>query len=49
MEVINSNQSMFLPFWYILDDMFLTHETVDWVECISQTLITLKFNFKDAI
>jgi hypothetical protein len=32
-----------------LDDMFLTHEIVDWIECIGQTLILLKFDFKDVI
>lgn len=32
MEVIDLNQSSFLPLRFILDNIMLTHETIDWAE-----------------
>jgi hypothetical protein len=45
MEVIDANQTTFLPLRYILDNVLLTHETIDWAKKSKQDLIFLKLDF----
>lgn len=48
MNVINLEQSAFLPLRFILDNLLLTHETMTWVEQSSQPLLFLKLDFSKA-
>jgi hypothetical protein len=42
MEVINSDHYAFLPLRYVLNNVFLTRETIDKVRCSKQDSILLK-------
>lgn len=48
MEVISSDQSAFLPLMFILDNILLTHKTIDWADHTGQPLIFLKLDFSKA-
>lgn len=48
MEVISFDQSAFLPMRLILDNIMLTHETMDWANHTGQPLIFLKLDFSKA-
>lgn len=48
MEAISQNQSTFLPFRFILNNILLIHETITWVKKSKQPLILLKLNFPKA-
>jgi hypothetical protein len=48
MEIISLDQSAFLPMQFILDNILLTHETMEWVEHSNQPLIFLKLDFSKA-
>lgn len=48
MEMISFDQSAFLPMRLILDNILLTHETIDWAEHTKQPLIFLKLDFSKA-
>jgi hypothetical protein len=48
METIDQNQSMFLPFRFILNNILLTHETIAWAKKSKQPLVFLKLDFSDA-
>lgn len=45
MEIIDFNQSAFLPMRYILDNILLTHKVMDWAAQSGQPLIFLKLDF----
>jgi hypothetical protein len=47
-EVINSNQFGFLPIRFILDNIFLTHETIHHARSYAQPLMFLKVDFSKA-
>ncbi len=49
MEVINSDHYAFLPLRYILDNVFLTRETIDKVRCFKQDSILLKLEFANKV
>lgn len=48
MEIISPDQSAFLPMRYILDNLFLTHETIDFAKSSKQPLLFLKLDFSKA-
>jgi hypothetical protein len=48
MEIIDFDQSAFLPMRFILDNIMLTHETMEWAEHSNQPLIFLKLDFSKA-
>jgi len=48
MEVIDRDQIAFSPFRFILDNVFLANETIDWAQHINQPLVVLKLNFAKA-
>jgi hypothetical protein len=48
MEIISQDQSAFLPLRFILDNILLTHETIDWAEHSGQLLVFLKLDFSKA-
>jgi hypothetical protein len=48
MDVINQDQSTFLPFRFILNNILLTHETISWAKRSKQPLAFLKLNFSKA-
>jgi hypothetical protein len=48
MEVISSDQSAFLPLRFILDNIFLTHETIAHAKKSNQPLVFLKLDFSKA-
>lgn len=48
MEVINFDQSAFLPMRFILDNLLLTQETMAWAEQSNQALLFLKLDFSKA-
>jgi hypothetical protein len=48
MEVINSDQKKFLLLICILNNVFLTHETIDWVRHSKQNMILLRLDFVNA-
>jgi hypothetical protein len=48
MEVISSNQSTFMPMRFILDNIFLTHETIHYAKQSQQPLLFLKLDFSKA-
>jgi hypothetical protein len=47
-EVINPDQSVFLSMRYILDNIVLTQETVNWAKTSQQPLVLLKLDFAKA-
>ena len=47
-EVINHDQSAFLPMCFILDNILLTHETISHAQHSSQPLLFLKLEFSKA-
>jgi hypothetical protein len=44
MELIDGDQTTFLPLGYKLDNMLLEHETIDWARCTRQKIIYLKLD-----
>jgi hypothetical protein len=48
MEVISPDQSAFLPLRFILDNIFLTHETITHAKKSRQPLVFLKLDFSKA-
>ena len=48
MEIINFDQSVFLPMRFILDNILLTSKTMAWAEQTSQPFIFLKLDFSKA-
>jgi hypothetical protein len=48
MEIISPDQSAFLPLRFILDNILLTHETMEWATHSDQPLIFLKLDFSKA-
>jgi hypothetical protein len=48
MEVISADQSAFLPMRFILVNILLIHETIDWATFSCQPLIFLKLDFSKA-
>lgn len=48
MDIISPDQSAFLPTRFILDNIFLTHETMDWASHSNQALIFLNLDFSKA-
>jgi hypothetical protein len=48
MEVINHDQSAFLPMRFILNNIFFTHEIIQWAKKSKQSLIFLKLDFSTA-
>ena len=44
-EVIDSDQTAFLPLRFILDNIILTHELIQWVKELCQEFIFLKLDF----
>jgi hypothetical protein len=46
--MINSNQNIFLLPICILNNVFLTHETIDWARHSKQDMILLKLDFVNA-
>ena len=47
-NVISSKQSAFLPLRYILDNVLLQYETIEWIKDSDQDLIFLKLDFMKA-
>jgi hypothetical protein len=48
MEVISPNQSAYLPMRYILNSIYLTHETIAYAKQSHQPLLFLKLDFSKA-
>jgi hypothetical protein len=48
MEAISQDQSVFLPFRFILNNILLIHETIAWVEKSKQLLVFFKLDFSKA-
>lgn len=48
MDVINIEQTTFLPLRFILDKIVLTHETLQWAKKSIQPTIFLKLDFSKA-
>jgi hypothetical protein len=48
MEVISHDQSVFLPMRFILNNIFFTHQTIQWAKKSKQSLIFLKLDFSKA-
>lgn len=48
MEVISLDQSAFIPFRYILNNIMLTHETMHWANHSKQPTVFLKLDFSKA-
>lgn len=48
MEIISFNQSALLPMRFLLDNILLTHETLDWALHSGQPVIFLKLDFSIA-
>lgn len=48
MEMIDVDQSAFLPLRLIMDNIMLTYETIAWAEHSKQPLIFLKLGFTKA-
>jgi hypothetical protein len=48
LEVISPDQSAFLPRCYILDNIVLTQETINWAKTSNQPLVLLKLDFAKA-
>jgi hypothetical protein len=43
------DQTSYLPLKYILDNVLLAHETIDWGKRTKQLLVLLKFDFAKAL
>jgi hypothetical protein len=48
MEVISPDQSAFLPMRYILSNIVLTQETLNWAKTSKQLLLMMKLDFTKA-
>jgi hypothetical protein len=48
MKLIDGDQTTFLPLGYIVDNMLLAHETIDWARCTRQEIIYFKLDFAKA-
>jgi hypothetical protein len=48
LEIINNDQTTFLSLIFILDNVFLPHERIDWAKKFNQPLVLLKINFAKA-
>jgi hypothetical protein len=48
MEVISLDQSTFLPMRFILDNILMTQETLEWADYSNQPLLFLKLDFSKA-
>jgi hypothetical protein len=49
MEVVDTNQTTFLPIMkYILDNILLVQETINWAQLFNQPLVFLKLDFVKA-
>ncbi len=48
MDVNNQDQSTFLPFKFILNNILLTHEIISWAKRSKQSFMFLKLNFSKA-
>ena len=48
MEVMSFDQLAFLPMRFILDNILLTHEIMEWAKYTGQPLIFLKLDFSKA-
>jgi hypothetical protein len=48
MEIISPDQSAYLPLRFILDNILLTHETLEWADFSNQPLVFLKLDFSKA-
>ncbi|CAK9190057.1 unnamed protein product [Sphagnum troendelagicum] len=48
MQVISQDQSAFLPFRYILNNILLTHETITWAKKFKQPPVFFKLDFSKA-
>ena len=48
LEVISMDRSAFMPLYFILDNIMLKHETIDWTKCSKQPLLFLKLDFAKA-
>lgn len=46
--IVSEDQSAFLPLRFILDNILLTHETIDWAKHSEQPLLFLKLDFSKA-
>jgi hypothetical protein len=47
-EVIDSDQTTFLPLRFILENSMLTHESIQWAKESRQVAIFIKFDFSKA-
>jgi hypothetical protein len=47
-NIISEDQSVLLPLRYILDNVLVTHETIQWARETGQDLVLLKLDFKKA-
>ena len=45
LEEINNDQTIFLPLWFIVDNILLTHESIQWAKESHQESIFLKLDF----
>ncbi len=45
MKIIDNDQIAFLPLRYILDNVLLTHQTIDWAKRFKQDMMFLKLKF----
>lgn len=48
MEVVDADLTAFMPLCYILDNVLLVQETLDWAKCSNQTVVFLKQSFAKA-
>lgn len=48
MEIIDVDQTTFLLIRYIINNVLLTHETINWAKRSKHDLIFLKFDFVKA-
>ncbi len=48
MEVVDADQTAFMPLCYILDNVLLVQETLDWAKCSNQPIVFLKQSFAKA-
>jgi exonuclease III len=47
-EIIDPDQTAFVPMRYILDNILVTHETIDHAKCSKQDLVFLKLDYRKA-
>ena len=46
LEMIHEDQTSFLPMRYILDNVLVQHEVIDWAKVSQQELLLLKLDFQ---